>query len=128
MPHRFCFPNLGAAERYHTALGESKGRRGVGTSVFAGLTLIEEATMFTVPTVSTDDRLEMVRLFGHGWVITDTSYPHDDPRCLIAYVERHAEGFEVVWVQAPMGTAYFPTKQDALAAAAHRASGLSVAA
>jgi hypothetical protein len=84
--------------------------------------------MLTIPSVPTGNRLELVRLLGHGWVITDTTFEHDDPRCLVAYVERAPDGFEVVWVQAPMGTAYFATKDEIMQAAAVRCGGMATAA
>jgi hypothetical protein len=76
--------------------------------------------MLTAASAPSVDQVEMVRLLGDSWVLTDTSHPHEDPRCLIGYVEETADGFEVVWVQAPMGSAHLATKDAVFAAAAAR--------
>ncbi|WP_322411690.1 hypothetical protein [Microbacterium invictum] len=53
------------------------------------------------------DQFELVRLAAGGWVITDLALPHDDPACLLAYVQEDGSRFEVVWVQAPVRTGWF---------------------
>ena len=53
------------------------------------------------------DQLELVRLAAGGWVITDLALPHDDPACLLAYVQEDGARFEVVCVQSPVRTAWF---------------------
>ena len=53
------------------------------------------------------DQFELVRLAAGGWVITDLALPHDDPGCLLAYVQEDGARFEVVWVQSPVRTAWF---------------------
>lgn len=53
------------------------------------------------------DQFELVRLAAGGWVITDLALPHDDPACLLAYVQEDGVRFEVVWVQAPVRTGWF---------------------
>jgi hypothetical protein len=89
--------------------------------MFTGVTLIEEATMHTtIPQAVKTDRLELVPVPEDGLVITDTAFAHDDPRCLIGYVEESGGLLEVVWVQAPIATEFYSTTADVMAAAAAR--------
>ncbi|AZC14477.1 hypothetical protein [Microbacterium sp. ABRD28] len=60
------------------------------------------------------DQFELVRLAAGGWVITDLALPHDDPACLLAYVQEDGSRFEVVWVQAPMRTGWFDSLEAIL--------------
>jgi hypothetical protein len=53
------------------------------------------------------EHLELVRLPAGGWVITDLARPHDDPRCLVAYVQEDGSRYEAVWVQAPVSVGWF---------------------
>ena len=57
---------------------------------------------------------ELVRLAAGGWVITDGSLPHDDPACLLVYVQEDGSRFEVVWVQAPVRTGWFDSLEAIL--------------
>ncbi|NYF17496.1 hypothetical protein HDC37_002341 [Microbacterium sp. AK009] len=60
------------------------------------------------------DQFELVRLAAGGWVITDLALPHDDPACLLAYVQDDGSRFEVVWVQPPVRTGWFDSLDEIL--------------
>lgn len=62
--------------------------------------------------------LELVSLAPDEWRLCDHGAPSDDAAHLVAYIERDATGFEVVWLQGGVAPGRFQTLEDALSAAA----------
>lgn len=76
--------------------------------------------MLTATPQTSVEEFELVRLPAGGWVITDLALPHDDPRCLLAYVQEDGSRYEVVWVQAPVRVGWFGSLDAILAEARTR--------
>ena len=65
--------------------------------------------------------LEVIRLDGSRWRISDSTVNEDDSRWLLGYVERlEHDRYEVLWLAAPVTWAFVASFEDALAAVADR--------
>ena len=66
--------------------------------------------------------LEVIRLDGSRWRISDSTEDEHDPHSVLGYVERlEHDKYEVLWLAAPVAWAFVASFEDALAAVADRA-------
>ncbi|GAA2010950.1 hypothetical protein [Microbacterium ulmi] len=66
------------------------------------------------------ERLQLIGLSQNSWRLCDRRAPHQDAASVLAYIERTADGYEVVWLQGGLGETRFSALADVLTEAAQR--------
>lgn len=67
--------------------------------------------------------IELVRLGDGAWRICDPQFDEEDPRHVVAFIERHAFRFELVWVRGSGTNRVFDDLEAAIEAVCDRLDG-----